>query len=75
MEYSFKQDLKAIRDVMNLSQEELADKLGVEQITISRNEQGHTKPSDKLMEKVYVYAFENQTESSERDAMVREFKE
>lgn len=59
MEYSFKQDLKAIRDVMNLSQEELADKLGVEQITISRNEQGHTKPSDKLMEKVYVYAFEN----------------
>ena len=32
MEYSFKQDLKAIRDVMNLSQEELADKLGVEQI-------------------------------------------
>ena len=59
MEYSFKQDLKAIRDVMNLSQEELADKLGVEQITISRNEQGHTKPSDKLMEKVYAYAFEN----------------
>ena len=52
MEYSFKQDLKAIRDVMNLSQEELADKLGVEQITISRNEQGYTKPSDKLMEKV-----------------------
>ena len=47
MEYSFKQDLKAIRDVMNLSQEDLADKLGVEQITISRNEQGHTKPSVK----------------------------
>lgn len=58
MEYHFAQDLKAIRAVMDLSQEELANALGVEQVTISRNEQGYTNPSDKLMEKVYAYAFE-----------------
>ena len=58
MEYHFAQDLKAIRAVMDLSQEELANALGVEQVTIFRNEQGYTNPSDKLMEKVYAYAFE-----------------
>lgn len=58
MEYHFAQDLKAIRAVMDLSQKELANALGVEQVTISRNEQGYTNPSDKLMEKVYAYAFE-----------------
>lgn len=58
MEYNFKQDLKAIREILELTQNELADELGVERKAISRNEMGKSTPSSKLLEKVYTYAFE-----------------
>lgn len=58
MDYNFKQDLKAIREILGLTQMELAEQLGVEQKTISRNEMGKNEPTSKLLEQVYAYAFE-----------------
>ena len=57
MDYQFAQDLKAIREILGYSQEELAAELGVQQVTLSRNELGKTRPSGKLMEQVYSFAF------------------
>ena len=57
MDYNFRQDLKAIREILGLTQIELAEQLGVEQKTISRNEVGHNKPTSNLLEQVYDYAF------------------
>ena len=57
MEYNFISDLKSIREMLSLTQNELAKEIGVEQVTISRNELGLTSPSIAFMEKVYSYAF------------------
>ena len=58
MDYNFNHDIKAIREILGLTQMELAEQLGVEQKTISRNETGKTEPTLKLLEHVYAYAFE-----------------
>lgn len=58
MDYNFEQDLKSIREILELTQSELAVQIGVEQVTISRNELGKTTPSAKLLEQVYQFAFE-----------------
>lgn len=57
MEYNFSKDLKSIREILGISQSEFADRIGVEQITISRNELGRTNPSAKILENVYTFAF------------------
>ena len=57
MTYQFAKDLRAIREILGISQEEFAAELGVQQVTLSRNELGKTKPSQKLMEQVYSFAF------------------
>lgn len=44
MEYNFSKDLKSIREILGISQSEFADRIGVEQVTISRNELGRTNP-------------------------------
>lgn len=58
MDYRFSKDLMAIREILGLSQSELADKIDVEQVTISRTELGKTSPSEKLLESAYTYAFQ-----------------
>lgn len=58
MDYNFSEDLKSIREILDLSQSELADQIGVEQVTISRNELGKTQASSKVLESVYSYAFD-----------------
>lgn len=58
MDYNFKQDLKAIREILEVTQMDLAEQLGVEQKTISRNEVGQNEPTPKLLKQVYAYAFE-----------------
>ena len=58
MNYNFSEDLKSIREILGLSQSELASQIGVEQVTISRNELGKTAPSEKLLESLYTFAFE-----------------
>lgn len=58
MDYNFSKDLKAIREILELTQTELAAQLGVDQKTISRNETEKNEPSEKLLEQVYTYAFQ-----------------
>ena len=50
MDYNFADDLKAIREILGYTQSEMAEQLGVEQVTISRNELNKTKPSNQLLE-------------------------
>ena len=57
MEYNVEKDIKAVREMLGITQAELAADLHVEQATISRNEQGITAPSAKLLENFYEYAF------------------
>lgn len=59
MDYNFADDLMAIRELLGLTQAELASRLGVQQITISRNESGETKPSEALLEQAYGFAFDS----------------
>ena len=58
MDYNFAKDLQAIRSVLDISQNELAKHLGVEQVTLSRSEQEQTRPSEELLMKVYTFAFD-----------------
>ncbi len=58
MNYNFSGDLKSIREILGLSQSEFANQLGVERVTISRNELGKTEPSPRFLEGVYSYAFD-----------------
>ncbi len=58
MDFNFSDDLKAIREILGISQTDLAGRLGVQQVTLSRNENNKTEPSEILLEKVYGYAFE-----------------
>lgn len=50
MNYNFQKDVKAIREILGMTQEEFAEKIGVEQATISRNELGKNLPSSQLMD-------------------------
>ena len=59
MDYSFSYDLIAIREILGITQTELAKRLGVQQVTISRNETGKTEASERLLEQVYGFAFKN----------------
>ncbi|MBQ8260898.1 MAG: DUF3990 domain-containing protein [Lachnospiraceae bacterium] len=58
MNYNFSKDLKSIREILGLSQSELAEQIGVEQVTISRNELGKTQASPGFLESVYSYAYD-----------------
>ena len=70
MDYNFIEDLKAIREILGLTQSELATQLGVEQVTISRNELGKTKPSTKLLEQAYEFAFKKNIKLNRIDAFL-----
>lgn len=72
MNYNFSGDLKSIREILGLSQSELAENIGVEQVTISRNESEKTEPSSKLLEKVYTYAFDKKIKLNKLKEMLWE---
>ncbi|XME04119.1 DUF3990 domain-containing protein [Lachnospiraceae bacterium C1.1] len=59
MDYNFAADLKSIREILDITQAEFASRLGIQQVTISRNETGKTSASEKLLEQVYNFAFNN----------------
>lgn len=63
MDYNFSDDLKAIREILGYTQFEMAKQIGVEQVTISRNELRKTKPSSQLMDRVYNFAFDKKPNS------------
>ena len=58
MDYNFADDLRAIREILGYTQFEIAEQIGVEQVTISRNELRKTNPSNHLLERVYNFAFD-----------------
>lgn len=53
------QDLLMIREIMSLSQQELADALGVEFRTLERWENNETSITNYNMEKIYSFAYQN----------------
>ena len=59
MNYHFSDYLKAIREILGITQTELAKRIGVQQVTLSRNELGKTVASERLLEQVYSFAFDN----------------
>ncbi len=59
MNYSFSDDLTAIREILDITQTELAKRIGIQQVTVSRNELGKTAASERLLEQVYSFAFDN----------------
>ena len=56
MNYNFQKDMKAIREILGMTQEEFAEKIGVEQATISRIDLGKILLSPQLFERVYKFA-------------------
>ena len=72
MTYNFAQDLRAVREILGLTQMEYASLLGVEQVTISRNELGRTNPSEKFMEQVYTFAFQKKIQLNRLKEMLWE---
>ena len=57
MNYRVEEDIKLIREMQNLSQEELSSNIGVQKITITRIENNKNYPSDDTLEKIYDYAY------------------
>lgn len=57
MKYHIKEDLLLIREMLDISQSELADYLGIQQRTILRIENEDTYPSVESMEKIYSFAY------------------
>ena len=72
MNYNFSEDLKSIREILGLSQSELASQLGVEQVTVSRNELGKTRPSSNFL-RVYIrmHLKKNQDKQIKGNALAR----
>lgn len=70
MNYNFQKDMKAIREILGITQEEFAEKIGVEQATISRNELGKNLPSPQLMERVYQFSFDKKIQINQLKKML-----
>lgn len=59
MELDIKKDIIVLRELLNISQTELAQLLNVSYETINRWENGTTKPKIEAMERIYEIAFNN----------------
>lgn len=70
MDYHFADDLKAIREILGYTQFEMAEQIGVEQVTISRNELRKTNPSNQLKELVYNFAFDKKIQLNKLKEML-----
>ena len=58
-DFQFRYDIKMIRELLDFSQEELADVLHTTQITVNKWEQGLDIPSVKFLEQIYELAINN----------------
>lgn len=59
MNFQIRDDIKLIRELLSLSQEQFAQKIGVDAITVTRWETDALVPNDNNTEKIYSYAFKN----------------
>lgn len=57
MKYRISDDLKTIRSILNMSQSEFAEEIGMTQISITRLENSVNNPSLDTLDKIYNYAY------------------
>ena len=57
MQFNIAEDLRMIREILCLSQEEMALSIGVSKITIIRIENKETYPSEAVINKIYDFAY------------------
>ena len=57
MNYRINEDLKLIREMLDMSQEDIANSIRVQKRTIIRIENGENYPSDNTKEKIYDLAY------------------
>lgn len=57
MNYRINEDLKLIREMLDMSQEDIANSISVQKRTIIRIENGENYPSDNTIEKIYDLAY------------------
>ena len=57
MSYRINEDLKLIREMLDMSQEEISNSISVQKRTIIRIENGENYPSDNTIEKIYDLAY------------------
>lgn len=57
MDYNISEDMKIVRELLNITQEELADAIEVETLTIKRIENGITKTSKRTLDLFYDFAY------------------
>lgn len=69
MKYDIKNDIESLLEIYNYSQNELANKIGVEPITINRILSGEFYPSDDSIKLIYDFAYNNKTRFNEIKSM------
>lgn len=57
--FKISQDMKMVRELLNITQSELAKELGLELLTIQRIENGITGTSNRTLEKFYSFVYKN----------------
>ena len=59
LNYKIDEEVKLIRELLNLSQEQFAQKIGVDAITVARWETGKICANENNVEEIYTYAYAN----------------
>lgn len=59
MNYRINEDVKLIWELLNLSQKQFAERIGVDAITVARWEAGKMDTKESNIEKKYTFAFNN----------------
>lgn len=57
--YRIDEDVKLIREILNLSQKQFAEKIDVDAITVARWETGKMDTNENNIEKIYTFALNN----------------
>ena len=58
MNFNISEDMKIVRELLNITQEELADELNVEPLTIKRIENGITNTSKRTLDSFYDFIYQ-----------------
>ena len=74
MNYRINEDLKLIREMLDMSQEDIANSISVQKRTIIRIENGENYPSDNTIEKIYDLALGNKNLNISQIKVLAEIK-
>lgn len=70
MEYKVQNDIHSICEILNCSNIELANELGIDNTTLSRIVNGEVDPSSETLEAIYNFAYENNIKFNELKEML-----